>query len=89
MEFSRPEHWSAQPFASPGDLPNPGIEPRSPALQAGSLPTELSGKSKEVLSIDKNSRGFPGGSVVKNLPASAGDLGLIPDPGRSHIPRSN
>ena len=33
-------------------------------------------------------RGFPGGSVVKNLPASAGDMGLIPDPGRS-VPGSN
>ena len=32
MEFSRPEHWSGQPFPSPGDLPNPGIEPRSPGL---------------------------------------------------------
>ena len=40
MEFSRPEYWSGQPFPSPGDLPNPGIEPRSPALQADSLPAE-------------------------------------------------
>ena len=44
MEFSRPEHWSGL-FPSPGDLPNPGIEPRSPALKADSLPTEISGKS--------------------------------------------
>ena len=44
MEFSRPEYWSGQPFPSPGDLPNPGIKPRSPALHADSLPTELSGK---------------------------------------------
>ena len=41
MGFSRQEYWSALPFPSPGDLPNPGIEPRSPALQADSLPTEL------------------------------------------------
>ena len=40
MEFSRPEYWSGQPFPSPGDLPNPGIEPRSPTLQADSLPAE-------------------------------------------------
>ena len=33
--------------------------------------------------------GFPGGSVEKNLPANAGDTGLIPDPGRSHMPQSN
>ena len=36
MEFSRPEYWSGLPFASPGDLPNPWIKPRSPALQADS-----------------------------------------------------
>ena len=42
MEFSRPEYWSGLPFPSPGDLTNPGIEPRSPALQADSLPAELS-----------------------------------------------
>ena len=34
MGFSRQEHWSGLPFPSPGDLPNPGIEPGSPALQA-------------------------------------------------------
>ena len=44
MEFSGPEYWSEQPFHSPGDLPNPGIEPRSPALQAESLPAEPQGK---------------------------------------------
>ena len=38
MQFSRPEYWSRQPFPSPGDLPNPEIEPRSPALQADSSP---------------------------------------------------
>ena len=40
MKFSRQEYWSGLPFSSPGDLPNPGIEPRSPALQAGALPSE-------------------------------------------------
>ena len=40
MEFSRQEYWSGLPFPPPGDLPNPGIEPRSPALQADSLPSE-------------------------------------------------
>ena len=40
MEFSRPEYWSGWPFPSPGDLPNPGIKPRSPPLQADSLPAE-------------------------------------------------
>ena len=37
MGFSRQEHWSGLPFPSPGDLPNPGIEPRSPTQQADSL----------------------------------------------------
>ena len=44
MEFSRSEYWNREPFPSPGDIPNPEIEPRSPALQVDSLPTELSGK---------------------------------------------
>ena len=44
MAFSRQEYWSRLPFPSLGDLPNPGLEPRSPALQADSLPTELQGK---------------------------------------------
>ena len=43
MGFFRQEYWSGLPFPSPGDLPHPGIEPRSPALQADSLSTELQG----------------------------------------------
>ena len=46
MEFSRPEYWSGQPFPSPGYLPNPGIELRSPTWQADSLPAEPPGKPK-------------------------------------------
>ena len=38
------DYWSGQPFPSPADLPDPGIKQGSPALQADSLPTELSGK---------------------------------------------
>jgi len=37
MEFSRQEYWSLQPFPSPGGLPDPGIKPGSPILQADSL----------------------------------------------------
>ena len=44
MEFSRQEYWSGLPFPSPGDLPNLEIKPRSPALQADSLPSEPQGK---------------------------------------------
>ena len=46
IEFSRPEYWSELPFRFPGDLPNPGIRPRSPTLQEDSLPAEPSGKPK-------------------------------------------
>ena len=44
MRFPRQEYWYELPFPSPGDLPNLGIEPRSPALQADTLLTELIGK---------------------------------------------
>ena len=44
MGFSRQEYWSGLPFPFPGDLPNPGIEPRSPALQADSLLFEPPGR---------------------------------------------
>ena len=45
MGFSRQEYWSGLPFPSPGDLPDPGIEPVSPALQADALPSEPPRKS--------------------------------------------
>ena len=48
MGFSMQEHWSGLPFPSPGDLPNPGIELGSPALQDDSLPTELQVKPKTI-----------------------------------------
>ena len=44
MDFSRPEYWSGRPFPSPRDLPDPGIKPRSPTMQADSLPAEPQGK---------------------------------------------
>ena len=44
MGFSRQEHWNGLPFPSPGDLPNPGIEFRSPALQSDALLSESPGK---------------------------------------------
>ena len=43
MGFSRQDYWSGLPFPSPGDLPNPGIEPGSPSLQADALPSEPPG----------------------------------------------
>ena len=44
MEFSRQEYWNGLPFPSPEDFPHPGIEPRSPALQADALPSGPPGK---------------------------------------------
>ena len=48
IEFSRQEYWSGLPFPSPGDLPNPGTEPRSPTLQVDSLPSEPPGKPRSA-----------------------------------------
>ena len=48
MGFSRQEYWRGLPFPSPGDLPDPGIEPRSPMLKAGTLPSE----PKAILKIE-------------------------------------
>ena len=61
MRFSRHDYWSGLPFPSPGDLPNPGIKPGSPALQTEALPSEPPGKlsltehSKNSLYLDQSS----------------------------------
>ena len=74
LEFSRQEYWSEQPFHSPGDIPKPGIELGSPALQADSLPSEPQGKPKTdiglILKIDKASVSWNESPVAsKILPA--------------------
>ena len=51
MGFSRQEYWSGLPFPSPGDLPDPGIEPGSPALQTDALPSEPPGNTKVLLNL--------------------------------------
>ena len=48
MEFSRPQYWTGSPFPSPGDLPNPGMEPRFSTLQEDSLPAKPQGKPKNT-----------------------------------------
>ena len=53
MEFSRQEYWSGLQFPSPWYLPDPGVEPRSPALQADALPSELPGKPQINLGRDQ------------------------------------
>ena len=65
MELSRPEYWSVHSFPSPGDLPNPRMEPRSPALRADSLPAEPQGKPDR-------------GVIIKN-DAHISDLGNLAD----------
>ena len=49
MGFSRQKYWSGLPFSSPGDLPDPGIKPRSPALQVDSLPSEPPGTPNDLI----------------------------------------
>ena len=51
MGFSRQEYWSGLPCPPPGDFPNPGIEPGSPALQAHSLLTKPPGKPRRLESL--------------------------------------
>ena len=53
MEFSRQEYWIGLPFPTAGDLPDPRIEPQSPALQADFLPSEIPGKTIISLCISK------------------------------------
>ena len=63
MGFSRQEFWSGLPFPSPGDLPNPGIEPRSPTLQADVLTSAPPGKFLVV----KNPPAHSQGACWKNI----------------------
>ena len=71
MEFSRPVYWSGQPFPSPGDLPNPGIEPRSLILQVGSLPADPQGKPKNtgVDSLSLFQGNLPDSGIESGSPA--------------------
>ena len=66
MGFSRQEYWSRVPFPSPGHLPNPGVEPRSPALQADTLSSEPPGKPAHILPITNPADSF----FVPHIPSS-------------------
>ena len=90
MGFSRQEYWSGEPSPSPGDLPDPGIKPRSPALQAEALTSEPPGKPLHWHSdiyiwrlLKTQNKGFPGGAEVKVSACNVEDLGSIPGSGRS------
>ena len=67
MGFSRQEYWSGSPFPTPGDLPNPGIKPRTPTLQADSLPSEPPGKPSPLLMQEQNEE--VSASFCSSLPA--------------------
>ena len=58
MELSKQEYWNGLPFPSPGDLPDPGIEPGSPALQADSLPFEPPGKPRITIWSSNSTPGY-------------------------------
>ena len=81
MGFSRQEYWSGLPFPSPGDLPNPGIKPRSPALQADTLTSEPPGKPRNRLPTPVF-LGFPDGLAGKKSACNVGNLGSIAGLGR-------
>ena len=93
--FPGQKYWSGLPFPSPGDLPNPGFEPTSPALSGGFFtaePVKLGKacktlhrfKKKMWLLIFKN-KGFPCGSAGEESTCIVGDLGSIPGLGRSPV----
>ena len=67
MGFSRQEYWSGLPFPSPGDLPDPGIEPRTPALQADSYQLSYKGRPMQYYSDIKKDEIMPFPNTGKKL----------------------
>ena len=80
MGFSRQEYWSGLPFPSPRDLPDPGIEPRSPALQADALTSEPPGKPWPEANLNRAGVGRKQGVV-----RAKGDLESPFKGGRHHL----
>ena len=77
MGFPRQEYWSGWPCRSPGDLPNPGIKPGSPALQAGSLAAEPPGKRLKNWWNSLGQNGVGSLSVLQGIfPTQGSNLGL-------------
>ena len=73
VEFCRQEYWSGYPFPPPGNLPDPGIEPRSPTLQADSLLSEPPGKPSTGLGT-VNCKGNRTSFIFSYQPHQAGTL---------------
>ena len=65
MRFSGQEYWSGLPCPSPGDLPKPGMEPRSPAVWVDSLPSESPAKPQEMLAASKEGEGKKKDSLLE------------------------
>ena len=70
MEFFRQKYWSGLPFPSPGDLPNPGIEPGSRVLQADALPSKPPGKGDDThVQVFESKKGRESQAItLANLP---------------------
>ena len=88
MEFPKQEYWSGLLFPSPGDLPNPGVEPASPAVQVDSLPSPTKealfpGTGNKFLKFCFPCLTFPGDSDNKESDCNAGELDSVPESGRS------
>ena len=75
MEFSRQESWNGLPLPPPGDLPDPGIKPRSPALQADALPSEPAGSLRNQINLENQAMGT----------AQSGDRGFEASAFRCHF----
>ena len=74
MGFSRQEYWSGLPFPSPADLPDPGIEPGSPTLEADALPSEPPGKPLGILGSGSQNKSAPCSKWERNLGTPEGVL---------------
>ena len=73
MGFSRQEYWSGLPFPSPGDLPDPGIKPGSPALEADALTSETKYRGMRLVSTLREPEVTEGLWARKSIRGSAGD----------------
>ena len=87
-EFSRQEYWSGLPFPSPGDIPDPGVEPDTSCVFCIGRQILYHWATWEALTmtfrLDIMFKGFPGGSESKESACNAGDLGSVPGLRRSH-----
>ena len=83
--FPRQEYWSGLPFPPPGDLPNPGVEPKSPASQADSLPLSHQESPDVFYYRVEQLLGFPGGTSGEEPACLCRryEMGSIPESGRS------